>query len=61
MLGREVRTENRYLRIVHVQVKTTPESLTRREKTEGREREAEDRTVGNTYFLEYGEDEGPGI
>lgn len=50
MLGREVRTENRYLRIVHVQVKTTPESLTRREKKEGREREAEDRTVGNTYF-----------
>lgn len=31
-------------------VKTTTESIMRQEKTEGREREAEDRTVGNIYF-----------
>lgn len=42
MLGREVRTKRRYLRVIHMQVKTTTESI-RRQKTEGRQREAEDR------------------
>lgn len=39
ILGREVRTRNRYLRIIYMEVKTTIESTMRQEKTEGRERE----------------------
>lgn len=41
---------NRYLRIIHMEVKTTTESTMRQEKMEGRERDARDRTMGNTYF-----------
>lgn len=42
-------TRNKYLRIIHMEVKTTTES-TMRQKMEGRERETKDRTMGNTYF-----------
>lgn len=50
MLGREVRTKNKFLRIIHMEVKITTKTTMRQEKMEGKEREAEDRTVKNTYF-----------